>query len=69
MIPPELLELVKSGGAVLAPVFAYLWWYERDERRSCQTKNELLAERTVNAVVEFKSLLQTVVDVFNGRKL
>lgn len=68
-MPSELIEMVKAGGAILAPVFLYLWWYEREERRSCQAKNELLAERTVNAVVEFKNLLQTVVDIFNGRKI
>lgn len=68
-MPLELIEMVKAGGAVLAPVFLYLWWYEREERRSLQEKNELLSERTVTAMVEFKALLQTVVDVFNGRKI
>ena len=68
-MPLELIELVKAGGAIIAPVFVYLWWYEREERRGLQEKNELLAERTVTAMVEFKSLLQIVVDVFNGRKI
>lgn len=68
-MPPEFFDLVKSGGAILAPVFAYLWWYERDERRLHQGKNEELAERTITAMVEFKALLQTVVDIFNGRKV
>jgi hypothetical protein len=68
-VPLELIEMVKAGGAVLAPVFLYLWWYEREERRSLQDKNELLSERTVTAMVEFKALLQTVVDIFNGRKI
>jgi len=68
-VPLELIEMVKAGGAIIAPVFVYLWWYEREERRSLQEKNELLSERTVTAMVEFKSLLQTVVDIFNGRKI
>lgn len=68
-MPLEFIELVKSGGAVLAPVFLYLWWYERDERKQQQAKNELLAERTLTAMMEFKALLQTVVEIFNGRKV
>lgn len=68
-MPPELLEWVKSGGAITAPIFMYLWWYEREERKLHQGKNEELAERTITAMVEFKQLLQTVVDIFNGRKV
>lgn len=68
-MPTELIEIVKAGGAVVAPIFVYLWWYEREERRLHQGKNEELAERTITAMVEFKQLLQTVVDIFNGRKV
>ena len=68
-MPLELIELVKSGGAIVAPVFVYLWWFEREERRAYQTKNEQLSERTITAMVEFKGLLQTVIEMFNGRKI
>ncbi len=68
-MPLELIEMVKAGGAILAPVFLYLWWYEREERRSAHEKSELLAERIITSVAEFKALLQTVVDIFNGRKI
>lgn len=67
-MPVEIIELVKAGGAVVAPVFVYLWWYEREERRQYQSKNEQLAERTVTAMVEFKGLLHTIIEMFNGRK-
>lgn len=67
-MPLELIELVKAGGAIMAPVFVYLWWYEREERRAAQGKNEVLAERTITTMADFKNLLQTVVDIFNGRK-
>ena len=50
-MPLELIELVKSGGAIVAPVFVYLWWFEREERRAYQTKNEQLSERTITAMV------------------
>jgi hypothetical protein len=63
-----LLDLVTHGGAVLAPVFCYLWWDERGERREIQSKYELLSEKTLTNVSDFKNLLQTVVDIFNGRK-
>lgn len=63
-----LLDLVTHGGAVLAPVFLYLWWDERGERRELQAKHELLLEKTLVNVGEFKNLLHTVVDIFNGRK-
>lgn len=63
-----LLDLVTHGGAVLAPVFLYLWWDERSERREIQSKHDILLEKTLVNVGEFKNLLQTVVDIFNGRK-
>lgn len=69
VVPLELIDMVKAGGAVLAPVFLYLWWYERDERKAQQTKNEVMAERTITAMIEFKALLETVVEIFRGRKL
>lgn len=68
-LPPEIIEWVSKAGAVAAPIFLFLWWDERSERRSLNTKVELLSERTVTAMVEFKTLLQTVVDIFNGRKI
>lgn len=69
MVPVELIEWVSKAGAVAAPIFMFLWWDERSERRALITKVELLSERTVTAMVEFKTLLQTVVDIFNGRKI
>ncbi len=68
-MPVELIELVKAGGAALAPVFIYLWWYEREERRQLQNKKEMLSERMLTAMLEFKHLLQTIVDMLNGKKV
>jgi hypothetical protein len=68
-IPPDIIEWVSKAGAVAAPIFLFLWWDERSERRALNSKVELLSERTVTAMVEFKTLLQTVVDIFNGRKI
>lgn len=69
MVPAELIQWVSNAGAVAAPIFLFLWWDERSERRTLNTKVELLSEKTVTAMVEFKTLLQTVVDIFNGRKI
>lgn len=69
MVPAELIEWVSKAGAVAAPIFLFLWWDERGERRAIQTKFDAFFERNVTATVEMKNLLQTVVDIFNGRKI
>lgn len=65
MVPPELVEWVSKAGAVAAPIFMFLWWDERSQRLKLQEKLDDLAERTITAMVEFKALLQTVIDIFN----
>lgn len=65
MVPPELIEWVSKAGAVAAPIFLFLWWDERSQRMALQEKLDTLAERTITAMVEFKALLQTVIDIFN----
>lgn len=67
MIPPELLDLVKSGGASLAPVFAFMWWLERTDKLKAESKSDQLAERSLTAMLEVKALMQTIVDIFNRR--
>lgn len=64
-VPPDLFEWVSKAGAVAAPIFLFLWWDERGQRIALQEKLDALAERTITAMVEFRSLLQTVVDMFN----
>lgn len=65
----ELIEWISKFGAAAAPICFYLWIEERSERRSLQAKFDTFFERNVAAMVEMKSLLQTVVDIFNGRKI
>lgn len=69
MMPAELIEWVSKAGAVAAPIFMFLWYDERSERRTIQAKFDTFFERNVTATVEMKNLLQTVVDIFNGRKI
>jgi hypothetical protein len=69
LVPPELIEWVSKAGAVAAPIFMFLWWDERSDRRELQKKLDQNAERTITAMVESKALLQTVIDIFNrGRQ-
>lgn len=68
-MPAELIEWVSKLGAAAAPIFLYLWFDERAERRALQAKFDDFFERNVTATVEMKNLLQTVVDIFNGRKI
>ena len=67
-IPVEVIDLVSKAGAVAAPIFLFLWWDERTQRLAKEAKVEQLAERTITAMVEFKGLLEFVVDLFNNRK-
>lgn len=64
-VPPELLEWVSKAGAVAAPIFLFLWWDERGQRIAMQDKLDTISERTITAMVELKTLIQTVIDMFN----
>lgn len=63
---PEILEYVKAGGGILAPVFAILWWLERDERRGSQEELKLVAKESVSAMIELKSLVQVLATILKS---
>jgi hypothetical protein len=56
-MPPEWLDKIVSGGPAL--IFALLWWFERDERKSVQEELKAITERVVIAMTETKSTLAT----------
>jgi hypothetical protein len=64
MTLPELLEYVKAGGGILAPVFAILWWLERGERQDSQTELKQVSEKSVVAITELKSLIGQLATIF-----
>jgi len=66
MTLPEFLELIKAGGGILAPVFAVLWWLERDERKDSQAELKQVSEKSVVAITELKSLVGQLVMVFKS---
>lgn len=60
----EILDYVKAGGGVLAPIFAMLWWLERDERKDSQAELKLIAEKSTTAMIELKSLVTVLATIF-----
>jgi hypothetical protein len=64
-IPSELFDLVKSGGAALGPVFIFLWWMERDERKAAQAELRTVSEKVITAMVETKAALGTFGSILN----
>lgn len=40
-----LLSLIGGLGVASGPVFAFLWWLERTERKACQTEAKALIDR------------------------
>jgi hypothetical protein len=64
MTLPEILEYVKAGGGILAPVFAILWWLERGERQDSQTELKQVSEKSVVAITELKSLIGQLATIF-----
>ncbi len=63
---PDLLEYVKAGGGILAPIFAILWWLERDERKDSQAELKQVAEKSTTAIVEMKSLVGVLATIFKN---
>ena len=68
MTLPEFMEYVRAGGAVTAPIFALLWWLERDERKDSQKELKDVSERSVVAISEMKGLVTQLVSIFKPHR-
>ena len=64
---PELMEYVKAGGGVLAPVFAILWWMERGERQDTQAELKQVADKSTVAMTELKVLIDHLYTIFGNK--
>lgn len=64
MTLPEFLELVKAGGGILAPIFAVLFWLERNERQDAQRELKQVSEKSVIAMMEVKALIAQLAIIF-----
>jgi hypothetical protein len=67
MIPPELFDLIKSGGGILAPVFAILWWLERQERLKEREEHKTVAKDMITAMSKTEATLATLRVLFSGK--
>ena len=56
-MPPDLMDMIKAGGAAMAPIFAVLWWLERSDRTALQGKLDHMTERVIVAMTETKATL------------
>lgn len=64
-MPPELIEIIRSGGAAIAPLFAFLWWLERDERKSAQAELKVATEKFTTTMIEAKSFMERLVAILS----
>jgi len=62
----EILGLIGQYGP--SGILAVLWWLERDERKDAQKANSIMFERTLTALIENKTTVETLNNIFNGRK-
>jgi len=68
MLPPELFDIVKAGGAALAPFLALLWWMERGERLKEREEHKTVAKDMITAMVKTEATLATLGQIFTGGK-
>jgi hypothetical protein len=66
-MPPELLDIVKAGGAALAPFLAFLWWIERSERLKEREEHKTVARDAITAMVKMEATLETLAQLLMGR--
>lgn len=63
-MPPELLDIIKAGGAALAPFLAFLWWLERQERIREREEHKTVSKDMIVAMVKTEATLSTMADIF-----
>ncbi|WFU42577.1 hypothetical protein QA640_08975 [Bradyrhizobium sp. CB82] len=61
----ELLEYVKTAGGLAAPIFAILFWLERNERQDAQRELKEVAENSVVAMIELKAVVAQLSAIFD----
>lgn len=65
-MPPELVEIIKAGGAALAPFLGFLWWLERQERIREREEHKTVSKDMVTAMVKTESVLTAFVEIIKG---
>jgi len=65
----ELLSYIQHAGDLVAPVFAVLYWLERNERQDAQKELKDVATNSVAAMVELRAVVNQLAMIFNGQFL
>lgn len=65
-MPPELLELLKAGGAALSPIMGLLWWLERQERLKEREEHKTVARDMVSSMAKTEATLSTLAGIFTS---
>ena len=63
----ELLEYVKAAGGLAAPIFAILFWLERNERQDAQKELKDVAENSIVAMTELRVVVDQLMTIFQMR--
>lgn len=63
----EFLTYVKEAGVLAAPIFAILYWLERDERKDAQKELRDISERSVVAIIELKGMIAQLSIIFERK--
>jgi hypothetical protein len=61
----DMIAYVKAAGGLAAPLFAALYWLERDERRDAQKELRDVSMSSVQAMGELKAMVSTLSDIFD----
>lgn len=64
-MPDWLEKLVTAGPAV---IFAFMWWLERQERRSEREEHKTVSKDMITAMLKTENTLATLAKIFNGGK-
>lgn len=67
-MPPELLAIIQSGGAALAPFLAYLYFQERNERLKEREEHKTVARDMIASMVKTEATLATLGQILMGGK-
>lgn len=61
----EFIEIVRAAGALAAPIFAVLFWLERDERKDAQKELREVSQTTAVALNELKMMISNLASLFD----
>lgn len=64
MTIPELLEWVKGLGTAAGPIFALLWWLERNERKDAHSELRDIAKDSTTAITKVEGAVGQLIAVF-----